>query len=79
MANDLDTYWDFADFLSSTVSEQKDAFVFSCPMQAGLQPQDVLLGGLWFSGRTRLLPVGSAAFSEWLCSSPSLIPVPCSS
>lgn len=79
MVNDLDTYWDFADFLRSTVSEQKDVFVFSCPMQAGLQPQEVLVGGLWLSGRTRLLPVGSGPLSEWLCSFPSLIPVSCSS
>lgn len=79
MTNDLDTYWDFADFLSSTVSEQKDAFVFSWPMQAGLQPQEVLVGGLWLSGRTRLLPAGSAPFSEWLCSFPSLVPASCSS
>lgn len=79
MVNDLDTYWDFADFLRSTVSEQNDVFVFSCPMQAGLQPQEVLVGGLWLSGRTRLLPVGSGPLSEWLCSFPSLIPVSCSS
>lgn len=79
MAHDLDTYWDFADFLRSTVSEQKDVFVFSCPMQAGLQPQEVLVGGLWLSGRTRLLPAGSGPFSEWLCSFPSLVPASCSS
>lgn len=64
MANGLDTYWDFVDFLSSTVSEQKDVLAFSWPMQAGLQPQEALVGGLWLSGRTRLLPVGRAAFSE---------------
>lgn len=79
MANDLNTYWDFADFLRSTVSEQKEVFVFSCPTQAGLQPQEVLAGGLWLSGTTRLLPVGSAPFSKWLCSFSSLIPVSCSS
>lgn len=77
----LDTYWDFADFLSSTVSEQKEVFVFSCPMQAGPQPQEVLLGGLWLSGRARLLPVGWMAgpFSEGLWGFSSLILVSCSS
>ena len=79
MANSLDTYWDFADFLRSTVSEQKDVFVFSCPTQAGLQPQEVLVGGLWLSGRTRLLPTGSDPFSEQRCGFPSLVPALCSS
>lgn len=79
MADGPDTYWDFVGFLSSTVSEQKDALAFSWPMQAGLQPQEVLVGGLWLSGRTRLLPTGRGPFSEWLCSFSSLIPVSCSS
>lgn len=80
MANLLDTYWwDFADFLRSTVWEQKDVFIFSCPTQAGLQPQEVLVGGLWLSGRIRLLPAGSGPFSKWLCGFPSLVPVSCSS
>lgn len=74
MANDLDTYWDFEDFLRSTVSEQKDTFAFSCPTQAGLQPQDVLLGGLWLSGGAGLLPMGTD-----VCSSSSCIAVSCSS
>lgn len=78
MPNDLDTYWDFPGLLRSTVSEQKDAFAFSCPMQAGLQPQ-VLAGGLWLSGETELLPAGSDPFTGGFCSFPSLVPVSCSS
>lgn len=68
-ADDVDTYWDFAGFLRSAISEQKDALALSCPVHTGLQPHD-LAGGLWLSGDP---------FTGGLCSLLSLIPVPCSS
>lgn len=77
-AKDLDTYWDFEDFLGSAVSEQEDAFVFSWPIQEGLQPQGLLPGGLWVSGRPRLLSPDRGPSSRGLGSFSSLIPVSCS-
>lgn len=68
--SDLGTYWDFEDFLSSAVSEHEDAFVsfvfVSWPTQEGLQPQELLPGGLWVSGRARLLSPGWAPISGGL-------------